>query len=146
MSDELNIEEEFPLLTSSYQLDNAEMELETEIVVVRAWKMRVPVRALNGHELDVYKRGNFRRDGSALRLTLENSNMRLCAQAMIDPNSGQKMFRNVEEGIKILKTKPAAGIEVLAKVINRLNGQDEDSKDEIEGNSETTDGGGSSSD
>lgn len=146
MSDELTIEEEFPLLTSSYQLENADIPLESEEVVVRPWKMRAFVRALDGGELDIYKRGNFRKDGSALRLTLENQNLRLCALAMVDPGSGNKLFRNVEEGIRVLKRKPAAGSEILAKVINRLNGQTEEEKDEIEGNSETTDGGGSSSD
>lgn len=145
MSDELNTEE-FPILTSSIQLENAQMDLETKEVVVRPWKMRVHVRALDGGELDIYKRGNFRKDGSALRLTLENQNLRLCALAMIDPGSGNKVFRNVDEGIRVLKRKPAAGSEILAKIINQLNGQSDEEKEEIEGNSEDRPGEDSSSD
>jgi hypothetical protein len=137
----------YPKLSSAGQLAAAAQnhKLETADVEIDRLELTITVRELTGFELDLHKRGNFKKKGSSLQITLENTNLRLAAMAVIDEH-GNNIFRTVDEGVGVLGEMGAGVSERLVRVINTLNGQDDDEKDAEEGNSEGPPGDSSFSD
>jgi hypothetical protein len=129
------IEEELPLLTSWTQLPPT-IELRRERVEVPPWGIAALVQELTGAQQDELKRGNFTRDGSGLRLTLEKQDLRTCVMSMVDGN-GNRVFPNMAKGLAHLERLPAAGATIVAEAANRLNKQDDAAKKEMEGNSDS---------
>jgi hypothetical protein len=133
MSDDMD---EYPLLTSSAQMERETPHLEIEKVVVRPWRKTVFVRELTGSQQDEHKRGNFQREGSGLRLTLRKQDLRLAALSIVDGN-GNRIFPDTARGADIIGEWGAGGLAIVVEACNRLNKQDDAAKKELEGNSES---------
>jgi hypothetical protein len=137
-------EEELPLLTSWTQLPPT-IELHQERVEVTPWGVAVLVQEWTGSLSNEYKRGNFTRDGSSLRLTLEHQDLRKCVLSMVDGN-GNRLFPDMKRGIAHLEKLPVAGANLIVAVVDKLNKETPAAKEEIEGNSEPEETGDSTSD
>lgn len=127
-------EDDFPVLTSGAQL--SDIEVGSELVVVRPWKRKVWVQELTGEELDEYREPMSVIDKkNNITLNLKESSLRLLAMAIRDAN-GNRIYPNTEAGIKILGKMPSGGLEIIAKVARRLSGMGEDDVEEQAGKSE----------
>ncbi len=124
-------DEEYPILTSHNEITAV---VAQRIVPCPSWKRRVVLQEFTGGEMDEFRAPMYQIDGTKIKLSLENNNLRMLAIGIRHEN-GARMYPNTETGIKLLRQLPSSGIELLAKHQRELNGDDDDDK-KIEGNSE----------
>lgn len=129
-------DEDFPVLTSAYQLQD--VTVQAELVTVKPWRCKVWVQELTGEELDEYREPMSVIDkNNKITLSLKNSSLRLLAMAIRDAN-GNRMYPNTKDGIKILGMMPSSGLEIVATVARRLSGMGTEDVEETAGKSETS--------
>lgn len=116
------VDEQYPVLSSAAQI---QVEIARELVTVPEWKAKVWVQELTGRQLDEYRQPMYKTEGSSFKMSLENSNLRLLALALVDGNSN-RLFPNTDRGIKELGVLPASGTERLGSVARRLSGLSSD--------------------
>lgn len=104
----------------------------TESVYVPEWGGDVTVRGLTGVERDAYEAGiaSPRPDGRQ-HINLRNLRARLVALACIDPETGDRLFR--DDDVEALGARSATALERVFVVARRLSGL---SDDDIEGMAE----------
>jgi hypothetical protein len=123
--------DEYPMLD-----DHNEVlpELEERIVSVPKLKRSVLLREFDGGEQNEYRKPMYKINGTKIELSMEEVNLRLLAIGM-RRRDGSRMYPNTDSGIKLLNKWPASIVEMLARHMRELNGEDEDDE-KIEGNSE----------
>lgn len=121
-------------------------DLPRELTEVPEWGGEVYVRGLTGEERDDYEASMIRfvKRGKEQdrEFNLKNVKARLVVRCVTD-ESGKRMFSDSE--VAILGKKSAAALNRIVDVCQRLSGLTEKEVEQIEGNSEETQGEGSTS-
>lgn len=92
------------------------------------------VSELIGADFDAYQAVMFEIEGSEYTLNMSGSSIRLLAYALVKRN-GERLWPNVEVGIKEIGQKGQGGIDRLATVARALNGLATDAAKSAEGKS-----------
>lgn len=102
----------------------------TEVVSVPEWGGEVKVRGLSGTERDAYEASiaSPRPDGRK-HINLRNLRARLVVLACVDPETGDRLFR--DDDAEALGGKSAAAVDRLFSVARRLSGLGEDDVEEM---------------
>lgn len=102
----------------------------TEVVHVPEWGGDVHVRGLSGAERDAYEAGiaSPRPDGRQ-HMNLRNLRARLVVLAVVDPDSGDRLFR--DDDAPALGDKSAAAVDRVFSVARRLSGLSEGDVEEL---------------
>lgn len=124
-------QEDYPILDSHTEVTP---ELEQRIIRVPQLKRRVVLREFDGGEQNEFRKPMYHINGTKIELSMDEVNLRNVAIGMRH-SDGSRMYPNTDAGIKLLKKWPSSVIELLAKHVRELNGEDEDDAT-VEGNSE----------
>lgn len=102
----------------------------TESVYVPEWGGDVTVRGLSGAERDAYEAGiaSPRPDGRQ-HINVRNLRARLVVLACIDPETGDRLFR--DDDADALGAKSATAVDRLFAVARRLSGLSDDDIEEM---------------
>jgi hypothetical protein len=112
----------------------AVQDIRTEIVEVPEWGGAVAVREFTGAERDAFEQSMVKVGADGKRdVDMANMRARLCAVAIVDPDSGDPLFGAAE--VAELTRKSGAALDRVFKAAQRINGMAADSVDVAEKNS-----------
>ena len=117
-------------------------DIATERVEVPEWGGEVMVRGLTGRQRDRWEASLSVRQGKRFVPSLEDLRARLVVHCVVD-ETGRLVFH--EGDIDALSNKSGAALDRVYTVAARLSGISEQDVEDMTKNSETTDGGASSS-
>jgi hypothetical protein len=118
-------------------------DVKFEDVDIPEWGGTVRVRSLTGTDRDAFEASNREFRGGELVFNPENQRAKLVARSLINPETGERLFTDLQIGQ--LGLKNAAVLDRLYEVAARLSGLAASSDEDAEGNSEAAPSGGSGS-
>lgn len=89
---------------------------------------------LSGNDFDDYQSAMFEVEGSEYTLNMRKNSIRLLAYCLVN-KSGDRLYPNLDRGMKEIGFKPHNGIDRLATVAREMNGLDKNAKKRAEKNS-----------
>jgi hypothetical protein len=93
-------------------------DLKSEDIFVAEWDGWVRVRGLTGTERDAYENSIFLGKG---RANYDNIRARLVALTVVDPETGERLFKD-EKDVSALGGKSSAALDQLFAAAQRLSG------------------------
>jgi hypothetical protein len=118
-------------------------DVKFEDVPVPEWSGTVRVRSLSGTDRDAFEASNYELRDGKVAFNRENQRAKLVARALINPETGERLFTDLQIGQ--LGQKNAAVLDRLYEVAARLSGLAETSDEDAEKNSGNAPSGGSGS-
>ena len=113
-----------------------------EGVEIPEWDITVDVRGLPSGDWEAYQnklnRLRFQEGQSGAEMQVRSNRAEIVAKALYDPDTGEKVFTDLREGVSILSKKSQGTVDGLFKLVKHLSGEDRDFQQKVrdaEGNS-----------
>jgi len=114
-----------------------------EGVEIPEWDITVDVRGLPSGDWETYQnklnRLRFQEGQSGAEMQVKSNRAEIVAKALYDPDTGEKVFTDLREGVSILSKKGQGTVDGLFKLVKHLSGEDRDFQQKVrdaEGNSD----------
>ena len=119
-------------------------DLKREVIEVPEWGGSIVIRELRASEREVFEKRVIQAGGSGpgLAKTLGDLRVSLVVKCIVDPATGERVFDDSDT--KALNENSATAIARIFALCSRLSGISSEVVDSVVGESEVTDGGGSS--
>jgi hypothetical protein len=115
-----------------------------EGVEIPEWGITVDVHGLPSGDWEAYQnklnRLRFQEGQSGAEMQLKSNRAEIVAKALTDPETGEKVFTDLREGVAILSKKSQGIVDGLFKLVRHLSGEDRDFAKKVkdaEGNSDS---------